>query len=228
MKALIIDDDPDIQEVVALCLEVRWPDIEVETAGDGRSGLEAVRRTEPDIVILDLGLPDIDGLTVCEELREDSNVPVLILSVRDREVDVVRGLNAGADDYVTKPFSQMQFLARVGALLRRTAADQDDEHFEDNGLVVDMRSHEVTLNDTPVKLTPTEFNMLTHLVKNADRIVSHQSLLEKVWGREYIDATDYLKSHIQHLRQKLGESADDATRIVNERGVGYRFVTSRN
>ncbi len=227
MKALIIDDDPDIQEVVALCLEVRWPEIEVETAADGRSGLEAVKRGDPDIVILDLGLPDLDGLTVCEEIREDSNVPVLILSVRDREVDVVRGLNAGADDYVTKPFSQMQFLARVGALLRRTSADQDEEHFEDNGLVVDMRSHEVSLNGAPVKLTPTEFNMLTHLVKNADRIVSHQSLLEKVWGREYIDATDYLKSHIQHLRQKLGESAEDATRIVNERGVGYRFVTSR-
>ncbi|MCH7907423.1 MAG: response regulator transcription factor [Chloroflexi bacterium] len=227
MKALIIDDDPDIQEVVALCLEVRWPDIEVETASDGRSGLDAVKRSEPDIVILDLGLPDLDGLTVCEEIREDSNVPVLILSVRDREVDVVRGLNAGADDYVTKPFSQMQFLARVGALLRRTAADQDEDRFEDNGLVVDMASHEVTLHDVPVKLTPTEFNMLTHLVRNADRIVSHQSLLEKVWGREYIDATDYLKSHIQHLRQKLGESADEATRIVNERGVGYRFVTSR-
>ncbi len=227
MKALIIDDDPDIQEVVALCLEVRWPEIEVETASDGQSGIDAVKRIEPDIVILDLGLPDLDGLTVCEEIRESSNVPVLILSVRDREVDVVRGLNVGADDYVTKPFSQMQFLARVGALLRRTAADQEEERFEDNGLVVDMRSHEVTLRDTPVKLTPTEFNMLTHLVKNADRIVSHQSLLEKVWGREYIDATDYLKSHIQHLRQKLGENADDATRIVNERGVGYRFVTSR-
>jgi len=227
VKALIIDDDPDIQEVVALCLEVRWPEIEVETASDGQSGIDAVKRIEPDIVILDLGLPDLDGLTVCEEIRESSNVPVLILSVRDREVDVVRGLNVGADDYVTKPFSQMQFLARVGALLRRTAADQEEERFEDNGLVVDMRSHEVTLRDTPVKLTPTEFNMLTHLVKNADRIVSHQSLLEKVWGREYIDATDYLKSHIQHLRQKLGENADDATRIVNERGVGYRFVTSR-
>lgn len=182
MKALIIDDDPDIQEVVALCLEVRWPEIEVETAGDGQSGIDAVKSAEPDIVILDLGLPDLDGLTVCEQIREGSNVPVLILSVRDREVDVVRGLNAGADDYVTKPFSQMQFLARVGALLRRTAADQEDDRFEDNGLIVDMRSHEVTLRDSPVKLTPTEFNMLTHLVKNADRIVSHQSLLEKVWG----------------------------------------------
>ena len=164
---------------------------------------------------------------MCEQIRKSSNVPVLILSVRDREVDVVKGLNAGADDYVTKPFSQMQFLARVGALLRRTSADVEEERFEDNGLVVDMRSHEVTLGDKPVKLTPTEFNMLSHLVKNADRIVSHQSLLEKVWGREYIDATDYLKSHIQHLRQKLGENADDAARIINERGVGYRFVTSR-
>ncbi len=228
MKALIIDDDPDILEVVALCLEVRWPDMEIEAAADGQSGLDAARASEPDIVILDLGLPDIDGLEVCERLRENSSVPVLILSVRDREVDVVRGLNAGADDYVTKPFSQMQFLARVGALLRRAAPDAESELFEDDGLIVDMRSHEVTLDGEPVRLTPTEFNMLTHLVRNADRIVSHASLLEKVWGREYIDATDYLKSHIQHLRQKLGDSGANASRILNERGVGYRFVTSRS
>ncbi|MFW6195010.1 MAG: response regulator transcription factor [Chloroflexota bacterium] len=228
MKALIIDDDPDILDVVSLCLEVRWPDMAFATASDGGQGIKALQKENPDLVILDLGLPDMDGLEVCERIRQISRAPILILSVRDREIDIVRGLNSGADDYVTKPFSQMQFLARVGALLRRASEgrnDHEEERFEDGGLVVDMRNHEVTLHGSAVRLTPTEFNVLAHLVKNKDRIVSHSNLLENVWGPEYVDSPDYLKSHIQHIRRKLDAHGENPSRIVNERGVGYRFVT---
>ena len=226
MKALVIEDDPDIQEAVSLSFEFRWPEITVTIAPDGRSGVAALELESPDIVILDLGLPDMDGFQVCEELRKRSAVPILVLTVRNREADIIKALNIGADDYMTKPFSEIHLLARVQALLRRSKPEDTEPVFLDGELRVDFERREVRVGDQLVKLTPTEYKLLTLLVKNADKVMSHQELLEKVWGPEYLEATDYLKSHIHHLRQKLGDNATVPAMILNERAIGYRFVTT--
>ena len=226
MKVLIIDDDPDILDVVSLCFEINWEGCTVVATPDGRSGLEAALNGNPDLVVLDLGLPDIDGLEVCEEIRKQSDVPIIMLTARDRETDVVRGLNVGADDYVTKPFSQMHFMARVRAVLRRTSPEDEQVVFESDGLRVDYERREVRAGDRLVHLTPTEYRILEVLLRNANHVVTHAQLLEHAWGAEYSDATGYLKSHIRSLREKLGDSAATQTAIVTEHRVGYRFVTS--
>lgn len=225
MKILVIDDDPDVVEVVSLCFEMRWPDAELVSAGDGASGLEDVERENPDIVILDIGLPDMDGFEVCRRIRRFADVPIVMLTVRDQETDIVKGLELGADDYITKPFSHIELLARVQAVRRRAQAlplTEDEQPLSTGELFIDFARREVLLKGAPVRLTPTEYHLLYQLVRNAGRVVTHRILLEKVWGREYLDATDYLKVHIQHLRQKLGDEAQKL--ISTERGIGYRFA----
>ncbi len=225
MKVLIIDDDPDILDVVSLCFEINWEGCDVIATPDGRSGLEVALNDNPDLVILDLGLPDIDGLQICENVRKTSDVPIIMLTARDRETDIVRGLNAGADDYVTKPFSQMHFMARVRAVLRRTSPDEEVTLYESDRLSVDFERREVRVGDRLVHLTPTEYRILEVLLRNANHVVTHKQLLEHAWGPEYADATGYLKSHIRSLREKLGDSPAEQTAIVTEHRVGYRFVT---
>ena len=225
MKVLIIDDDPDILDVVSLCFEINWEDCDVIATPDGRSGLDSALNDDPDLVILDLGLPDIDGLQICEDVRKTSDVPIIMLTARDRETDIVRGLNAGADDYVTKPFSQMHFMARVRAVLRRTSPDEEATVFEADSLRVDFERREVKAGDRLVHLTPTEYRILEVLLRNANHVVTHKTLLEHAWGPEYSDATGYLKSHIRSLREKLGDRPSEQTAIVTEHRVGYRFVT---
>lgn len=225
MKVLVIDDDPDVVEVVSLCFEMRWPGAELVSAGDGASGLEAVEQENPDLVILDIGLPDFDGFEVCRRIRRFSDVPIVMLTVRDQETDIVKGLELGADDYITKPFSHIELLARVQAVRRRAQAlplTEDEQPLSTGELFIDFARREVLLKGAPVRLTPTEYHLLYHLVRNAGRVVTHRILLEKVWGREYLDATDYLKVHIQHLRQKLGDEAQKM--ISTERGIGYKFA----
>jgi len=225
VKVLIIDDDPDILDVVSLCFEINWEDCEVVATPDGRSGLESALNGNPDLVVLDLGLPDIDGLEVCESVRKTSDVPIIMLTARDRETDIVRGLNAGADDYVTKPFSQMHFMARVRAVLRRTSPDEEETVFESGGFRVDFERREVKIDGRLAHLTPTEYRILEVLLRNANHVITHKRLLEHAWGPEYSDATSYLKSHIRSLREKLGDSPAERTAIVTEHRVGYRFVT---
>ena len=228
MKALIIDDDPDVLDVVSLCVELRWPDATVLTAQDGATGLETFARESADVIILDLGLPDMDGLEVCKRLRQQGTVPIIMLTVRDQPNDIVRGLETGADDYITKPFNQMEFLARVQAVLRRgqavQAADQEERVFQDGALVINFPQREVRVQGELVKLTPTEYNLLYHLASNAGKPMSHKDLLAKVWGQEYVDASDYLKVHMQHLRRKLKDSSEAPRIIATERGIGYRFI----
>lgn len=226
MKALIVDDDPDILEVVSLCFEIRWPDATVLKAQDGASGIEMFQKQGADIVILDLGLPDMDGLEVCRKLRESSNVLIIILTVRDQPKDIVRGLETGADDYITKPFNQLEFLARVQAVLRRgqVATGQQETVLNNGDLVIDFAQREVKLSGQLVKLTPTEYNLLYHLASNPGRLMTHQDLLVKIWGQEYADATEYLKVHIQHLRRKLGDDSTVPRIIGTERGLGYRLI----
>lgn len=227
MKILIIEDDTDVVEVVQLCFELRWRHCQAVVATTGSRGLELVESENPDIVILDLGLPDLDGLEVCRQIRSFSDVPIVMLTVRDSEVDIVKGLEMGADDYITKPFRHIELLARVQAVLRRAQAlplAENEKPFSSGDLCLDFTRREVTVKDQVVRLTPTEYNLLSYLARNAGQVVPHRVLLERVWGREYLEATDYLKVHIQRLRQKLGDSAQSPSLIFNERGIGYRLA----
>ena len=226
MKALIVDDDPDIREVVSLCFEVRWPGMTVLTAQDGSTGLKSFEREGADLVILDLGLPDMDGLDVCRKLREKSNVFIIMLTVRDQTGDIVRGLEAGADDYITKPFDQMELLARTNAVLRRgqQSAEPQMGVFSSGDLLIDFSKRDVRLKGDVVKLTPKEYNLLYQLATNPGKAMIHRTLLNKVWGPEYSDATGNLKVHIQHLRRKLKDNPSDARVIETEHGVGYKFI----
>ncbi len=227
MKILVIDDDPEVVEVVSLALEMRWPDAVVVSSLEGDAGLAMIETEGPDMVILDIGLPDMDGFKVCQEARRFSDVPIVMLTVRDKESDIVKGLQVGADDYITKPFRPIEFLARVQSVMRRAhaAPTQGEERpFHLGGLVVDYSRREVFMHDEPVKLTPTEYQLLYHLTKNAGRVLSHKFLLGRVWGREYLDETQYLKVYVQHLRQKLQDDPAEPRYIFAERSVGYRFA----
>ncbi len=228
MRVLVVDDEPDIQEVVRLCFGLRWPEADVVDAPTGRAGIDALRGSSVDIVVLDIGLPDIDGFQVCREMRRFSDVPIIMLTARDAELDKVRGLEAGADDYITKPFSHIELLARVRAVLRRTQGDTESPSgvFETPGLHIDYGKREVVARGELVKLTRTEYDLLHHLTRNAGQVLTFHTLLAKVWGKEYVDESDYLKVHIQRLRQKLGDDPYSSHWIVNERGVGYKFVTT--
>ena len=222
-KVLVIDDSPDLLRIVQLCLERE--DYEVFTATNGREGLQRTYSIQPDLVILDVMMPGMDGWDVLSRLREMSDVPVIMLTAKGREVDVVRGLGLGADDYITKPFGAAELVARVQALLRRNRmpAVRRVTRYQDNGLLVDLERHEVRVKGVPVDLTPTEFRLLAVLVQNAGKVVSHHALLVQVWGEEYANEVHYLKLYIRYLRQKLEESASNPRYILTEWGVGYRF-----
>lgn len=227
MKVLVVDDAPDVAEVVGLCFELRWPGTTLVRAADGEAGLAALEREGADLVILDVGLPGMDGYEVCRQIRASSPVPIIMLTVRDEDTDIVRGLEAGADDYVTKPFSHIQLLARANAVLRRTQASPLGESpapFTSGDFRMDFATRQVRVGPRNVKLTPIEFHLLSLLVKNAGRIVPYRALLTNVWGPEHSEATDYLKVHIQHLRRKLGDDLPYPKLIVTERKAGYRFV----
>jgi DNA-binding response OmpR family regulator len=227
MRVLVIDDEPDIVEVVSLTFNLRWPEADVVHAATGVDGIQEIEQSPPSIVILDIGLPDMDGFQVCERIRRISDVPVIMLTARHDEVDKVRGLELGADDYITKPFAHLELLARVRAVLRRTESQvpaTEGPPFEAGGLRIDYAGREVTIDGRPVKLTPIEYGILYHLTRNESRVLTFRTLLAKVWGREYVEEVDYLKVHIQHLRRKLGDNPLDQPMIVNERGVGYKFV----
>lgn len=227
MNVVTIEDDPEIVEAVSLCFDLRWPDVEVNAANEGIAGLNLIEQETPDIVILDIGLPDIDGYEVCRRIRLFSDVPVVMLTVKDQEFDKVKGLELGADDYITKPFSHVELLARVKAVLRRSTMPNLEESSEPlavGQLWIDFASREVRINGSEVKLTPTEYNLLQILARNAGRVMPHRTLLERVWGSEYIDSTDYLKVYIQRLRSKLNDDPQDPRLLISERGVGYKLA----
>ncbi len=226
MKVVVIDDSPDIAEVVSLCFQLRWSGAEVVSASDGSKGLELIEAENPDMVILDIGLPDMDGFQVLKEIRRFSQVPVIMLTVRDEDVNVAKGLELGADDYITKPFSHIELIARVQAVMRRTQGlpVTEEKPFVSGKLLVDFASNEVKLNGKPANLTSTETKLLYYLIRNEGHLLTHESLLRKVWGDRYVDARGLLRVHIQHLRQKLGDSSDPPSIVVTEHGMGYKFV----
>jgi len=230
MKVIVIDDSPDVAEVVSLCFQLRWSGATVVSASEGARGLELIETENPDVAILDIGLPDMDGIQVLRQIRRFSQVPVIMLTVRGEDADIARCLELGADDYIVKPFSHIELLARVQAVLRRVQGlpVTGERSFVSGKLSVDFARNEVRVGGEPVKLTSTEYKLLCHLVRNEGRPLTHENLLKKVWGETYIDARDLLRVHIQHLRQKLGDGVKSPTIIVTEHRIGYKFVRPAN
>lgn len=224
-RVLVVDDEPRIIHFIRLNLE--HDGFEVFEAHSGSEALDQLRDQLPDLVLLDIMMPDLDGFETLRLIREISNVPVIMLTAKGEEEDKVRGLELGADDYVTKPFSPNELVSRVRAVLRRTELPGKPVHdiIEiDDRLKIDFDRREVWVDDELVKLRPTEFRLLYHLVQNAGWVVPHEQLLAKVWGYEYRDETHYLRLYINYLRQKLEEDPSDPKYIQTERGVGYRFI----
>ena len=227
MKILVVDDAPEVIDSVRVGLMVQWREVDVLSAGTGQEALEAIEREAPDLVLLDVGLPDLDGFKVLEEIRFFSDVPIVMLTARDDTVDKVRGLELGADDYVTKPFNHLELLARIKAVLRRLempAPRSRVPSFTSGDLEVDFTTSEVRVKGERVDLTPTEYRLLYHLVRNAGRTLPHATLLAKVWGREYLDEVDYLRVYVRRLRDKLSDDPAKPRYIRTERGLGYRFL----
>jgi len=226
MKLLIIDNDPEAVESVELTVGMTWPEAETVLASSGGVGILSADSEAPDLAVLEVDLPDSDGFTVCEEIRRFSEVPIIMLSSRSKEADILRGLQVGADDYIIKPLIPMVFLARMKAVLRRSNSTPyfSDGVFEDGDLRVDYGETKVTLGDRVVNLTSMEYKILWHLVKSAGKIVPNRTLVGQVWGREYLEGTHSLKTHIRHLREKLGDQAAAPRYIFTERSVGYRFA----
>jgi two-component system KDP operon response regulator KdpE len=227
VRILVVDDEPDVVESVRLGFTLQWREIDVIGAEDGEAALDAVERDRPDIVILDVGLPDMTGFEVLSRIRAFSDVPVVMLTARDDALDKVKGLELGADDYVTKPFNHLELMARVKAVLRRLdmpAPASRTPSFRSGDLEVDFARQEARLGGRRLELTPTEYKLLYHLVRNANHVLQHATLLAKVWGREYIDEVDYIRVYVRRLREKLGDDPENPRYIRTERGLGYRFV----
>jgi len=225
MKILIVDEEPDVVRLISVSFGMQQPNWEVVAASDGEEALAAVEREQPALVLLDVGLPDMDGFQVLQQIRLFSDVPVVMLTVHDDELSKVRGLELGADDYITKPFSHLELLARVRAVLRRTQTLPlvHEEPFVSGDLSMDFARREVTRRGEPVPLTATEYRLLYHLVRNAGQVLTHETLLARVWGREYTDEINYLKVHISRLRAKLEDDPRNPQHILTEHRVGYWF-----
>jgi two-component system KDP operon response regulator KdpE len=220
---LVIDDEPQIRRALRTSLEAHG--YEVATVGTGEEGVVGAAENAPDLVLLDLGLPDIDGTEVIRRVRGFSDVPVIVLSVREGQKDKVAALDAGADDYVTKPFGMEELLARARAAMRRKLPEEPALPVQQFGeLQVDLARRQVTRDDDPVHLTPTEYSLLEALVTNPGKLLTHQWLLRKVWGQGYGTETTYLRTYVRTLRKKLGDDARAQALIVTEPGVGYRWV----
>lgn len=223
-KLLIIDDDQKLVEAMGLYLTRAG--YQVFTAADGHEGLQKLDHHQPDLVILDIMMPNLSGWEVCERIREVSNVPVIMLTARGQEADRVKGLQMGADDYVTKPFSLRELEARIQAVLRRTTSSPSTEKaviYSDENLTVNLAERKVMVRGKWVSLTPTEFRLLACLVENAGRVLTHNQLLERVWGWEYKDDLDYVRVYIWRLRRKVEKTPDEPEYILTEHGFGYSF-----
>ncbi|MEK7439199.1 MAG: response regulator transcription factor [Chloroflexota bacterium] len=222
---LIVEDDATVREMLALNLKAEGH--EVVTAADGEAGLAAARESPHDLIVLDVMLPKLDGLSICRLIRKDSNVPILILTARGTEVDKIVGLESGADDYIVKPFSLGEFLARVRALLRRSAstapAPSRKDRLETKEITLDLISRRAYLRGEEVKLTHREFNLLAELMQNNGAVISRDLLLEKIWGMEYVGDSRTVDVHIRWLREKLEDDPANPQFIQTVRGAGYRF-----
>lgn len=224
-RVLLIEDDPVLRSL--LNDQLAGEGYEVLTAGDGVEGVRCCREGAPDLILLDVLLPRVDGWETCRRLRELSDVPIIILTAMGRDVDKVRGLELGADDYITKPYSQVELLARIRAALRRGSRSvllqRRGVAQLDARLAVDWTRRQVLIEGEPLELSATEFKLLAFFLENAGRVLTHQALLTHVWGWEYADELDYLKVYVHHLRKKIEPDPTRPQYIVTERGLGYRF-----
>jgi two-component system, OmpR family, alkaline phosphatase synthesis response regulator PhoP len=223
-KILAVDDEEHIQELIKFNLENSG--YKVICCGTGTEAIKIVKSEKPDLVLLDVMLPGIDGYDVCKEIRKDnntSNIPVIMITAKSEELDKILGLELGADDYITKPFSVRELLARVKAVLRRTTIQPMDKSYRFENIIVDFEKHEVTKDGKRIELTLKEFEVLEILIKNKGRVITRDFLLDKVWGYEYFGETRTVDVHIRHLRQKVEEDDKNPRYIETIRGVGYRF-----
>jgi two-component system, OmpR family, response regulator VicR len=224
MKVVIIEDEKSIVDAINVAFEFRWPGVTVMAANKGQRGIQLTREGHPDVVILDINLPDISGFNVLKEIRTFSSVPVIILTVRADDADVLKGLEAGADDYVIKPFNYLTLLARIKAVLRRT----ENPPLKDNRdtvvsprLKIDFVNQKVILQNEIVKLTPVEYRLLVFLVKNKGNLVSYKSMMEDIWGTKYQGDTKNIRLYVRRLRNKLQDNPPQM--IINQRDSGYIF-----
>lgn len=221
-RILIVDDDPQLRETVTIVLSTQ--DYNVQAAAAGKEGLAQALAISPDLVILDVNLPDMEGFEVVRELRRFSSVPVLMLTGRAESTDIVSGLDSGADDYLTKPFKSDELLARVRALLRRVPTTDQPINAAEGQLEVDTKLRTVRVRGEKVDLTPTEYQLLLLLAQHPGEVLDHHTLLQRVWGDEYVNDTAYLKVYIWHLRRKLEQNPHDPKIVMTEWGVGYRLA----
>jgi two-component system, OmpR family, KDP operon response regulator KdpE len=230
MKLLVVDDAAEVIEAVTVSCMLQWRETDVLGARDGETALDLIEQEQPDLVLLDINMPGLDGYETLRQLRAFSDVPVIMLTARDSTLDKVKGLELGADDYVTKPFDHLELLARVRALLRHLAMPQPVSRtppFQCGDLTIDYAAQEVRRQGALVPLTATEYKLLYHLARNAGRVLRHETLLAKVWGREYVEELDYLRVYIRRLRRKLEETPEQPRYLLTERGLGYRLRCER-
>jgi two-component system KDP operon response regulator KdpE len=226
---LIVDDEARMRRFMRMNLELEG--YRVIEGGNGLEAIDRVREDLPDLVLLDVMMPEMDGFEALHIIRETSNVPVIMLTVRDDEEDKVKGLELGADDYVTKPFSPRELASRIKAVIRRTEMDSpstDGMVIVDDYLQIDFNRRQVFVGGKPIKLRPTEYRLLYHLVQNAGYTLTHEIILSKVWGYEYQDESQYVRLYITYLRQKIEPDPGQPRYILTERGIGYRFVDFRH
>jgi two-component system KDP operon response regulator KdpE len=228
MRVLVVDDESRMINFIRMNLELEG--FQVIEAGNGLEALDMLRRHIPDLIILDVMMPQLDGFETLRMLREFSNVPVIMLTAKGEEEDKVRGLELGADDYITKPFGAREMVSRAKAVLRRVNSVSEPSEAilqVDNRLAVDFNKREVIVEGEHIKLRPTEYRLLYHLIENAGWTVPHEQLLAKVWGYEYRDETHYVRLYVNYLREKVEEDPSNPKYILTERGIGYRFVDFR-
>ena len=229
---LVVEDEPALQDT--LTYNLKKDGFNVEAVGDGRAAVEAAQRLKPDLIILDIMLPELDGLEVARIIRKEMNTPILMLTARDDEIDRVVGLEVGADDYLTKPFSMRELMARVKAQLRRTRLLKDELGKQNanavshsklvfENLVINLTRREVTLYDDPIKLKPKEYDLLEFFGEHKGQMLSREFILERVWGWDFIGDSRTVDVHVRWLRQKIEDDAGNPTRIITVRGGGYRF-----
>jgi len=225
-RILVVDDEPAVSDLLAYNLRKAHYDVVI--AADGGTALQQARQAAPDLILLDLMIPEIDGLDVCRELRKTSEVPIIMITARGEEIDRVVGLELGADDYITKPFSVRELMARIKAVLRRVQSDPKDETsytilHGPSGLQMDLDAHTTSIGETNLDLTRLEFDLLYHLLSNAGRVLTRERLLEQVWGYDFVGDTRAVDSAVKRLRAKLRAVSESTDAIEAVRGVGYRF-----
>lgn len=222
MKLLIIEDDREIVEAISLAFKIRWAEADIVSTHSGRRGIEMVEEEVPDVIILDLGLPDMNGFDVLKAIRQFSRVPILIVTARGDEADIIKGLEWGADDYITKPFRQLELLARVKAHIRRQSQTSAQISVGKYRLI--SETGQFFSGERQIDLTITESIILNHLMSNAGQVITRSNLIEAVWGNDYPGANDSLKVHIRRLRAKIEDDPSNPHLIITKPGIGYSFA----